>query len=105
MLVLSEHVAMTGVAMTFRYQAFMIRRQTFCEVGVTLGRLFQASPYGRQTFCEVGVTLGRLFQASPYGLPLHVTWDNWKMYFCSAELLQVLADRHLVTKVNDFPLT
>ena len=84
MLVLSEHVAMTGVAMTFRYQAFMIRRQTFCEVGVTLGRLFQASPYG---------------------LPLHVTWDNWKMYFCSAELLQVLADRHLVTKVNDFPLT
>ena len=84
MLVLSEHVAMTGVAMTFRYQAFMIRRQTFCEVGVTLGRLFQAPPYG---------------------LPLHVTWDNWKMYFCAAELLQVLADRHLVTKVNDFPLT
>ena len=28
-----------------------------------------------------------------------------KMYFCSAELLQVLADRHLVTKVNDFLLT
>ena len=56
MLVLSEHVAMTGVAMTFRYQAFMIRR-------------------------EVGVTLGRLFQASPYGLPLHVTWDNWKNVF------------------------
>ena len=28
-----------------------------------------------------------------------------KMYFCSAELLQVLADKHLVTKVNDFPLT
>ena len=60
MLVLSEHVAMTGVAMTFRYQEFMIRRQTFCEVGVTLGRLFQAPPYG---------------------LPLHVTWDNWKNVF------------------------
>ena len=60
MLVLSEHVAMTGVAMTFRYQEFMIRRQTFCEVGVTLGRLFQAPPYD---------------------LPLHVTWDNWKNVF------------------------
>ena len=43
MLVLQKLVAMTGVAMTFRYQAFMIRRQTFCEVGVTLDRLFQAS--------------------------------------------------------------
>ena len=37
---------MTGVVMTFRYQAFMIRRQTFCKVGVALGRLFQASSLG-----------------------------------------------------------
>ena len=44
--VMPNLVAMTGVAMTLRYQAFMIRRQTFCEVGVTLGRLFQAPPYG-----------------------------------------------------------
>ena len=26
-----------------------------------------------------------------------------KMYFCSAELLYVLAERHLLTKINDFP--
>ena len=44
--VMPNLVAMTGVAMTLRYQAFMIRRQTFCEAEVTLGRLFQASSLG-----------------------------------------------------------
>ena len=46
LLELQKLVAMTGVVMTFRYQAFMIRRQTFCKVGVALGRLFQASSLG-----------------------------------------------------------
>ena len=60
MLVFQKLVAMTGVAMTFRYQAFTIQDQNFNEVGVALDRLFQASSLD---------------------LPLYVTWDNWKNVF------------------------